>query len=453
MASVQHGDICPETIMLVKNHGGRSSSRMFRSLDRDGPAINLQFSSARALQHGKLCPLSDAESLIYLPYFFEGPGLLKCGWWCLAVNGMVSCSFFNGESGPRTPACPLALLAFLALSKITENSTAEAGLFTSHDPNFGNDTLFSVILDERALLNTVEVSDNFKEWKLNRTQKRLLRGQIFQQLDRHLIGALVERWRSETNTFHFPLGELTITLEDVGFILGLPVTGRPVIAPPSEATNKRTARDFFTSIPQDQFSTGVLPDNYTDQMLVLYTQAFLLWVMGAILFPTTSKNTVSVKYLPLLGNLLEVGDYAWGAATLAYLYRALHKATRPDSKAICACLSLLQVWSYEHLATGAPTRRDGTDNVWPRLCAWEYSQKDSHYQRRDDPHHNITYYRGELDSLSPGQMRWAPYKHLARRVGESFVFTLSGLQRTPLIHFEVAEWQLPDRAMRHFECQ
>ncbi|KAK2992643.1 hypothetical protein RJ640_023953 [Escallonia rubra] len=326
---------------------------------------------------------------------------------------------------------------------------------------------------ERALVNTVEVSDNFNAWKLNRTQKRLLRGigfgifthgQIFQQLDRHLIGALVERWRSETNTFHFPLGEMTITLEDVGFILGLPVTGRPVIAHPSEATNKRTARDFFTSIPQDGFSSGgiklkwlvdtygVLPENYTGHDLVLYTQAFLLWVMGAILFPTTSKNTVSVKYLPFLRNLAEVGDYAWGAATLAYLYRALHKATRPDSKAICACLSLLQVWSYEHLATGAPRRRDGTDNVWPRLCAWEYSRKETHYERRDDPHHNISYYRGELDSLSPGQMRWAPYKRLARWVGESFVFTLSGLQRTPLIHFEVAEWQLPDRAMRHFDC-
>ncbi|KAK2987816.1 hypothetical protein RJ640_024443 [Escallonia rubra] len=326
---------------------------------------------------------------------------------------------------------------------------------------------------ERAILTTVEVCNEFTTWKLNKSQKRILRGigfgifthgQIFQHLDRHLIGALVERWRSETNTFHFPLGEMTITLEDVGFILGLPVTGRPVIAPPPEATNKRTARDFFTSIPQEQFSRGginlkwlvdtykVLPENYTGEMLVLYTQAFLLWVMGAILFPTTSKNTVSVKYLPLLGNLREVGDYAWGAAVLSYLYRALHKATRPDSKAICACLSLLQVWSYEHLATGAPTRRDGTDKVWPRLCAWEYSRKESHYQRRVDPHHNITFYRGEFDCLSPVQMRWAPYSRLARRVGESFVFTLSGLQRTPLIHFEVAEWQLPDRAMRHFDC-
>ncbi|KAL8157215.1 hypothetical protein AgCh_002069 [Apium graveolens] len=38
----------------------------------------------------------------------------------------------------------------------------------------------------------------------------------------------IERWMPETNTFHFPFGELTITLEDVYMIMGLPVKGRPV---------------------------------------------------------------------------------------------------------------------------------------------------------------------------------------------------------------------------------
>ena len=50
----------------------------------------------------------------------------------------------------------------------------------------------------------------------------------FIRLDWHLITALVERWHPETHTFHFPQGELSITLQDVAIQLGLPVDGLPV---------------------------------------------------------------------------------------------------------------------------------------------------------------------------------------------------------------------------------
>lgn len=81
MANVQHGDICPENIIRVVDVpcAARNSSMYVpiswgRSVleDRDSPAINLQFSSSHALQHGKLCPSSDAESLVYLILFVCG---------------------------------------------------------------------------------------------------------------------------------------------------------------------------------------------------------------------------------------------------------------------------------------------------------------------------------------------------------------------------------------------
>ncbi|RYR53554.1 hypothetical protein Ahy_A06g028728 [Arachis hypogaea] len=46
--------------------------------------------------------------------------------------------------------------------------------------------------------------------------------------DNFLILALVERWRPETHTFHLPWGEVTITLQDVAYNLGLRAHGNPV---------------------------------------------------------------------------------------------------------------------------------------------------------------------------------------------------------------------------------
>ena len=43
--------------------------------------------------------------------------------------------------------------------------------------------------------------------------------------DRGLMSAFVEHWHKETNNFHLPIGEVTITLDDVASLLHLPVVG------------------------------------------------------------------------------------------------------------------------------------------------------------------------------------------------------------------------------------
>ncbi|KAJ7950376.1 serine/threonine-protein phosphatase 7 long form-like [Quillaja saponaria] len=50
----------------------------------------------------------------------------------------------------------------------------------------------------------------------------------FISLDLHLMTTLVERWRSETHTFHLPHNEATITLQDISILLGLPVDREPI---------------------------------------------------------------------------------------------------------------------------------------------------------------------------------------------------------------------------------
>ncbi|GAB2218837.1 hypothetical protein Droror1_Dr00002069 [Drosera rotundifolia] len=80
MANILHGDICPENTLRVSDSQGSSSSFSYVPIswgravleERDSPAINLLFSSSHALQHGKLCPSSDVESLVYLLYYLSG---------------------------------------------------------------------------------------------------------------------------------------------------------------------------------------------------------------------------------------------------------------------------------------------------------------------------------------------------------------------------------------------
>lgn len=79
-ANVLHGDIRPENIIRIVDENGSRAKSVFvlvswgRAVleERDSPALNLQFSSAHALQHGKLCPSSDVESLMYMVYYVCG---------------------------------------------------------------------------------------------------------------------------------------------------------------------------------------------------------------------------------------------------------------------------------------------------------------------------------------------------------------------------------------------
>ena len=47
-------------------------------------------------------------------------------------------------------------------------------------------------------------------------------------IDWPLITCLVARWRLETHTFHVPVGDMTITLQEVAIILGLRIDGPTV---------------------------------------------------------------------------------------------------------------------------------------------------------------------------------------------------------------------------------
>ena len=80
-------------------------------------------------------------------------------------------------------------------------------------------------------LANIEMRDN---WVINILRLLRLEG-LFRapsrEKDHCLISALVERWRPETHTFHLPHGEMSITLQDVEVIYGLPIEGEVLVGP------------------------------------------------------------------------------------------------------------------------------------------------------------------------------------------------------------------------------
>ena len=68
-----------------------------------------------------------------------------------------------------------------------------------------------------------------------------------------LIAGLVERWRPETHTFHLPFGEMTVTLQDVSALWGLPIQGVPV-----GGTSDPTSEDMINARLEELL--GATPD-------------------------------------------------------------------------------------------------------------------------------------------------------------------------------------------------
>ncbi|XP_016164690.1 serine/threonine-protein phosphatase 7 long form homolog [Arachis ipaensis] len=56
-------------------------------------------------------------------------------------------------------------------------------------------------------------------------------------------------------------------------------------------------------------------------------------------------------------NIQSIGQYSWGSACLAYLYRALCRASHFDCKEIDSSLTQLLVWAWIRLPYLAPVRR------------------------------------------------------------------------------------------------
>ncbi|XP_074268634.1 serine/threonine-protein phosphatase 7 long form homolog [Silene latifolia] len=287
-----------------------------------------------------------------------------------------------------------------------------------------------------------------------------------------MITALVERWRQETHTFHLPVGEATITLQDVGVLLGLKVGGLPITGksdyiwselldehlgrrPPPDALKGNTLKlSWLRTHYQD------LPEDASEVRVHRFVRAYLLYLIGTVLFPDKSGNRVQLLYFPLLINLDRLNEYSWGSATLAYLYRHLCTASRRGSIEIGGCLLLMQLWSWEHISIGRPTimlpQIEGEENpigsqvvpgVDPLGCRW--LRVDRSYT---DHLLGLVTFRHALDTMTDSMFTWEPYSRevLALLPDICTEDPYEWIVNAPLICFEAVEWHYAERVVRQF---
>lgn len=198
--------------------------------------------------------------------------------------------------------------------------------------------------------------------------------------DNALVSALVERWRPETHTFHMSDGECTITLQDVAIQLGLPVDGHPVIGYiPTDVSE--LCRQCLGKVPTasdmrgnriklkwlaNEFSDDSIPENATPQVLEQYTRAYILKLVGGLLFCDYTGTFVHTMFLPLIVDLDRCKTYSWGSTVLAFLYRELCQATDMRRTNIGGCIYLLHIWAWErfHLLAPKIKRRHKLVLIW-----------------------------------------------------------------------------------------
>jgi len=88
-------------------------------------------------------------------------------------------------------------------------------------------------------------------------------------------------------------------------------------------------------------------------------RTYVFYLIGTRLMPNYTGNLVHLKWLPLLNKSpQEVGQYSWGSACLAVVYRSLCEAAEFGVNKFEGCTLLLQAWAYSRMICIAPVPRN-----------------------------------------------------------------------------------------------
>ncbi|KAH6785794.1 hypothetical protein C2S51_038249 [Perilla frutescens var. frutescens] len=275
------------------------------------------------------------------------------------------------------------------------------------------------------LLRWQPAEDSSVTWKTLVKKSGLLRLRklAYRAPNRNLVSAFVERWHPETNSFHLPFGEMSITLEDVYCLTGLCIEGRPVeFAGEDVAGGQHMVRRLL----------GVSAEEAIAEVSDRGSYIKLKWLHSRFSTLASSDDDFEVVYAAR-------AFLVYILAALAFLYRQLGVGSRVGCRQIAGFLTLLEAWIYEHFPTlGRPQQNTDYRSGQPFAMRWA---QQAHGALSED---TVRAYRLQLDTLRADDVN--PYVRL-RDGGERPEVTF---YEGCITACDIVEPYLPDRVLRQF---
>jgi hypothetical protein len=239
------------------------------------------------------------------------------------------------------------------------------------------------------------------------------------KLNHGLLSAIIDRFSPNTNTFHFPWGEMTPTLQDVAMITRLPIDGKPVVANMGADSHSAFENLLQVEIPKknnkvpnyvetrwlrEKFNN--LPEGALPEEINRYAIAYTLCLLECALFSNKSARRVHFYLLPLLLEGHDAGEYSWGSAMLAYLCTELQIASQSTGAGgttgkvgVGGCLIFLQIWFWMRVPLGMVEPR-----FHSRGCV-----KWSDLKKFRAPKQTYLQYVLDIESTKLEEICWQPY--------------------------------------------
>ncbi|KAI8568369.1 hypothetical protein RHMOL_Rhmol02G0193100 [Rhododendron molle] len=194
--------------------------------------------------------------------------------------------------------------------------------------------------------------------------------------DHAVLVALAERWRDTSNTFHLPLGEMTVTPSDFAAITGLRVGGEPIPFDSGIHADPAALEWFLGEVPQvergaaryAQFIRYLKKKPANEHEEAQMARAYLLYIFGASPFPGRG-STVHLSYLLALRDLRTASRFDWGGAALGTAYQFFGDASR-NGQSMAGYWRVWELWAYEVLKMYPPECKHPDLSTLPQALIW-----------------------------------------------------------------------------------